>query len=323
MLEGIRDKVERLADTFNKKSFRRGVLGVALLGAAGFGASVFVDQLNGPQTADYGPRADLRPVLVEAARQQAALQEWRENWQSVCYVAGQPVETAAARGANQAREFLQRLSHDDLVGGQAVRALEQLGTAICMNDSQNARDAVFIDATNSMTIRSAGDAHRQMIHVLEESRHAVQKTQGMVGAINTTFQESLRAAFALEADAAATTILAAYRLQGRGDQSLWQTISYDLTYIDMKTAFLEEIVRSGDEMRATRAVFDAWYENPARLQQVYSDVKTRFANERAWPVERPYLEKLPSNFFERLGELGDGSNYGANQSRRISQHHKF
>ncbi|MDP2206242.1 MAG: hypothetical protein Q8K65_08045 [Alphaproteobacteria bacterium] len=321
MFEGIRDKVEGLADTFNKKSFRRVVLGVALLGAAGFGANLYVDHQNAPHSADYGPRADLRPVLVEAARQQAALQEWKENWQTVCYVAGQPVETASARGANQAREFLQKMAQEELVGGQAVKALEQLGTAICINDSRNAWDAVFIDATNSLTVRSDLAAPRQMLHVLEESRHAVQKTQGMVGTINTTFQETLRAAFALEADATATAMLAAYRLQAKGETSVWQTIAYDLSYIDMKAAFLGEMLKSGDEMKATRAVFDAWYDSPMRLQQTYSQTRARFENEKRWPVERPYLEKLPSNFFDRLGEMGDGSNYGANQSKNISKHH--
>lgn len=321
MLDGIRDKVERLADTFNKKSFRRGVLGVALLGAVGFGASLYVDHLDAPHSADYGQRTALTPVLVEAARQQHALQEWKENWQTVCYVAGQPVETASTRGANQARDFLQKMSQEDLVGGQAVKSLEQLGTAICLSDSRNARNATFVDPTNIMTVNTAIAGPRQLFHVLEESRHAVQKTQGMVGSINTTFQETLRATFALEADATATAILAAYRLQAKGDPSIWQMLAYDLDHIDLKTAFLGEIFKSGDEMKATRAVFEAWYEKPMRLKQVYAQVRTRFENEKIWPVERPYLEKLPSNFFDKLGELGDGRNYGANQSKRISQHH--
>lgn len=322
MLHGVRDKVERLSEVFNKKSFRRGVLGAVLVGGiVGFSATPFMDFLNAPDKAGYGPRADLTPVLVDAARQQAALQEWKQNWQSVCYVAGQPEQADSTRHTERARQFLERMSRDELVGKQAVNALEQLRTAVCINESDRARSVVYIDATNSLTIRSSLDPSNQLLHVLEEARHAVQKTQGMVGSINTTFEESLRAGFALEADAVATTILAASRMRAQGDFSLWQTLSGSGLYIDLKTRFEGEMLLHGDEMKATRAVFDAWYDHPARLKEVYSDVRTRLQNERMWPVERPYLEKLPSNFFDQLGNLGDGRNYGANKSPRLSQRH--
>jgi hypothetical protein len=322
VFEQIRDKIEGIRDVFNKKAVRRGMLGVVLVGAVSMGGNLFMGYLDAPRSASSGPQADIRPVLVEAARQQATLKEWNENWQSICHIAGQPDVAGSTPAVNKARDFLQKMAQEELVGAQAVKVLEQLGTAICINQSPKARNAIFIDATNTLTVSSRLAGNRQLFHVLEESRHAVQQSQGMMGSINTTFEETLRASFALEADASATAILAASRLRAKGDFSLWEMLSHDLTYIDLKTTFLGEMLKHGDEMKATRAVFDAWYDNPMRLREVYDQVRVRLQNEKHWPVERPYFEKLPSNFFDKLGELGDGSNYGANKSPNINKHFK-
>jgi len=314
--------LKKLKEIFNKKSVRAGVLGVALVGAGVGGYLYMNDDDDRTRSASYGPPAVVAPFALDRSKQEAALNEWRPNWQSICHIPGAPGDTVPIVRNPRMEDILRKMSEETLVGRQAVMALQGMGTAVCENNSKNALQAAFIDATNSLTISSHIDPTWQFFYAMRESRHAVQQAQGMWGSVSTTFEESLRIAYAMEADAAATTILAASRLRDRGDASMWNTIGYNAIYSDLKNVFARTMVYENDEMKAAKAVFEAWYENPRRMQLVYNEVLTRRENEKRWPVERPYFEKLPSNFFDKLGELGDGSNYGANKSPNIHKHFK-
>jgi len=310
--------LKKLKEIFNKRSVRAGVLGVALLGA-GAGGYLY---MNGNDGASEGAAAAvITPYTVAAGKQESVLQEWNDNWRSICYVAGQPAEVPVSPRAEQMRKLLQRMTEEELVGGQAVRTLEQLGTAMCLNDHKQARSAAYGDATNVLTVKSGLEPRGKLFHALNEARHAVQQTQGMLGSVNTTLEENVRITFALEADAMATTVLAAWRLRERGDRELWQFLQggHDS---DLTTVFAAHMVGERDEMAATRAVFNAWYSKETRIHAAFQDALTRERNQEVWPVERPYFEKLPSNFFDRLGELGDGRNYGANKSPMLKQRYR-
>jgi len=304
--------LQKLKEIFNKKSVRAGVLGVALLGAGAGGYLYMNDDGNAPADA-------ITPFTITVAKQESVLREWNENWHSICYIAGQPAEEPVSPRAEQMRTLLHKMAEEDLVGGQAVRTLEQLGTAMCLNDSRLARPAAYGETTNMLTVKSSLDPSWKLLYALNEARHAVQQTQGMLGSVNTTLEESARIAFALEADATATTVLAAWRLRQKGDGELWQHLVRDMNYNDLAAVFSQNMAQNKDEMTATRAVFDAWYGKASRIEAEFQNVLARERSQERWPVSRPYFEKLPPNFFDRLGELGDGRNYGANQSPLLKQ----
>lgn len=306
--------LQKLKEIFNKKSVRAGVLGAALLGA-GAGGYLY---MNGDENV-FGAAGGITPYTAPAGKQESALKEWNENWRSICYIAGQPAEEPLSPRAEQMRALLQKMAEEELIGGQAVRTLEQLGTAMCLNDHRQSRTAAYGDVTNVLTVKSSLEPSWRLLYALNEARHAVQQTQGMLGSVNTTLEESARISFALEADATATTVLAAWRLREKGDVELWQHLAYDMHYNDLAVVFSQSMVQNKDEMAATRAVFDAWYGKAARIEEEFRNVLARERNQQLWTVERPYFEKLPSNFFDRLGELGDGRNYGANKSPLLKQ----
>lgn len=312
----IYDSISKFAGKFNKKNVSIGLVSATVMAAAA-GYMYWDINRDGYERASNGPPATIAPFVAEAGRQQAALTEWRQNWQSVCFVEGQ--DAALNREQARLRTAMQKLGQEELVGKPALAALSELRTAVCINDAPRALDAVYIDATNILTVRQNQSEGWLMAHALGEARHAVQQRQGLRGSINTTFEENVRIGFALEADAVATTVLAAARLNAKGESALWQAISQDPLYADLIHVFHATVNNTKSEIEATRAVFDAWYDTAARLRHSYQDTLQRTQNERRWPVDRPFFEKLPSNFFERLGELGDGTNYGANQSPRIQK----
>lgn len=313
----ITDSISKFTDKFNKKNLRIGLVSAAVMAAAA-GYMYWDIKQDGYERASNGPAATITPYVVEAERQQAALTQWRQNWQSICFVEGQE-QAVRNREAARVQTALQKLGQEELVGKPAVEALAALRTAVCINDSPKALEAAYIDATNILTVGPNQTEGWLMGNALLEARHAVQQRQGMRGSINTTFEENVRIGFALEADAVATTILAAARMNAKGESALWQAISHDPIYADLVHVYHANMNNTKSEAQATRAVFDAWYDGAARLRHSYHDTLQRTQNEKRWPVDRPFFDKLPSNFFERLGELGDGTNYGANQSPRIQK----
>jgi len=307
--------LQKLKEVFNKKSVRVAVLGAALVGA-GVGGFHYMNGTNGDETGV----GRIVPFSITTAKQEAILNEWNENWRSVCYIAGQPVEEPVSPRAEQIRTLLQKMAEEELIGGQAVRALQAQETAVCFNNSPRALHAAYSDTNNILMVRDRLDPQWQVYYMLKEARHAVQQRQGLQGSVNTTLEESTRIAFALEADAVATTVLAAWRLREKGDPSLWQNFMAHTKYNDLAMTFAKSMHQDKDEMTATRATFDAWYSKAVRMESAFRDVVlVRERNQQLWTVERPYFEKLPSNFFQRLGELEDGRNYGANRSPLLDQ----
>jgi hypothetical protein len=309
--------LQKLKEIFNKKSVRAAVLGTALVGA-GVGGYHYMNA-----SSDEAGLGTIIPFSITAAKQEAILTEWDENWRNICYIPGQALEEPLPPRVEQMRTLLKKMAEEDLVGGQAARVLEEQGTAICLNDNPKSWPAAYGDTTNILTVKARLDPSWQLYYALSEARHAVQQRQGLQGSVNTTIEESTRIVFALEADATATTILAAWRLRESGDPTLWQHFERDTKYKDLANLFSRSMFRDKDEMTATRLVFDAWYGKAQRMEAAFVDVETRERNQILWPVNRPYFEKLPSNFFDRLGELGDGSNYGANKSPLLKQRFKI
>jgi hypothetical protein len=309
--------LQRLKEIFNKKSVRAAVLGAAVLGAGVGGYHYMTGDGDRAGTVSYGPPAVIVPFSVEPAKQEAALDEWQPDWRRICHMTAEAQDTLPAVRIQAVEDLLARMSEEELVGAQAVTALRSLGTAVCLNGHRNALQAAFVDATNVLTVKRELDPSWQLFHVIREARHAVQQTQGMRGSINTTREEAVRIAFALEADAVATTVLAASRLRRTGNVTLWNMLDHDTLYADLKSTFTLTMLNENDEMKAAQAVFSAWYTDTRRLQRVYDEVLVREQNEQRWPVERPYFEQVPYNFFDRLGELGDGRNYGAGQSPHL------
>ncbi len=299
-----------------KKYLRLGLLSATLLGA-GLGYHYLKDD-----------RVDLESIppvtFVQGEVQAEKLQAWRENWRDMCVIPGQraqpdstlqPSDTTETR---KIREVLAQLEREELVGVGLVRNLKDNGTALCVDPAPGNKHTYYNDMLNTIFIkRGLNDSHLLM-QVVHESRRAMQKSQGMLG--RTRIQDELermRADFALEADVMATTTLVAWRLnqQGRGD--LWKLMRGNPIYSDLPTVFTRTILETQDEKKATLAAFDRWYAHETRMSEAYKEVyfvRSVTGQERR---HLPATEKIPNGFFNHLGDLPDGTNYGANKSPSI------
>lgn len=294
-----------------RKFLRLGLLSATLLAAGGIGYNIW-DSRDKGEPIESVPQT----VMVTAEHQQMRLQEWRENWRDVCYFPGQQEPQSTAHRA--IRDVLQELQREQLLGAGLVKTLGDMGTAICVDNAPGSKMTYYNDSWNSIFIRRGQSGSHLLMQVVHEARRVQQKEQGMLGRIKLTdTHQRLRMDFALEADVAATTTLVAWRMQQSGRGDLWNLLRSSPLYNDLPTVFTRAILDGKDEKAATLDVFERWYTRETRMHEAYQERKHATFMAGVDRRDIPSYEYVPQGFFNRLGELPDGSNYGANKSPTI------
>lgn len=309
-----------IKDTFNarsaKKYLRIGLLGATLLGA-GIGYHMLKDDRPDIESIPMAP--------VLAGEQQAAkLTEWKENWREMCLIPGAPsapdsiVQGPDSAQIRQIKNVLERIESEPVVGAGLVKNLRDMGTAICVNPARGVKHTYYDDMKNTIFVKHGLNDGLLLIEMAHESRRAMQKAQGMRGRLLIQDgMEKMNVDFALEADVVATTALLGWRMKEQGKPQLWKLLTTSPYFDDVNTAFLGTLLKTKDEKQATLAAFEQWYTGANRMR--LADQEIQYVRIMTGLDRRhlPAAEKSPKGFFERLGELPDGSNYGANKSPSI------
>lgn len=310
----------RLKDKFNtrsvKKALRIGLLGATVLGV-GIGYHLMQDDRPNIESIPHAP------VLMGEA-QAAKLDAWRENWREMCVIPGAPdaldslVQGGDTTQTRKIKNVLERIEAEPVVGAGLVQNLKDMGTAICVNPSRGVKHSYYDDMKNTIFIKHGLNNDHLLLEMVHESRRAMQKSQGMLGRLRVQDEmEKMNVDFALEADVVATTALLGWRMHEQGKPQLWKMLTTSPYFDDVSTTFLGKFLETRDEKQATLAAFEHWYTGENRMSLAYKEIEfVRGAtgqDRRHLPAE----EKSPKGFFERLGELPDGSNYGANKSPSI------
>ncbi|WP_372920769.1 DUF6782 family putative metallopeptidase, partial [Roseovarius sp.] len=101
-------------------------------------------------------------------------------------------------------------------------ALESRRPEICLDDSLTDAHG-YLDATGARLVLSADlPAPMQRLVLLHELRHLWQVQTGACPAAGLSMQEHARAVMAMEADACAISLLAAWHLREAGDLAVWE-----------------------------------------------------------------------------------------------------
>ncbi len=294
-----------------RKFLRLGLLSATLLAAGGIGYNVWDGRDKGEPIESVPPVA-----VVTSEHQEMRLQEWRENWRDVCYIPGKQEPQSTAH--REIREVLRELEREQLVGAGLVKTLNEMGTAICVDNAPGSKVTYYNDSWNSIFIRRGQSGSHLLMQVTHEARRVQQKQQNMLGRIKLTdTHQRLRMDFALEADVIATTTLVAWRMQQSGRGDLWNLLRSNPLYNDLPTVFTGAILEGKDEKGATLAVFERWYTRETRMHEAYQERKHVTFMAGTDRRDIPSYEFVPKGFFDRLGELPDGTNYGANKSPTI------
>ena len=287
--------IQKISSLFNAKSLKRAGLGFVL--AAGL---------------PLAAQADDATARVFPPQQAEILARWNSNFEDLCLLPGDLAKQTPAAG--RIRDILGELESSGTVGLGLAQTLQNLDTPVCLDPRSGRIDGFYADTWNVVFLKEDQPMDKTLLVLFHEARHAVQKTQGIIGAITTGRADAVQLAYAVEADAVAVAALAAWQMKEAGDDSVWETMKGEQLYGDIPRVFENHMTAGGTTTSATLAAFEQWYASPIRLQAYLHQTMQSYAAARAERPDAPYHEKLPDGFFNRLGDMPDGQNYGAKSS---------
>lgn len=151
------------------------------------------------------------------------------------------------------------------------KALRSQTPLFCLDDSLVEEQGYFEPKSRRIVLRQGLDPALQLAVLVHEVRHLEQYGRDVCPTVDLTLTDYVRTRQALEADAAAISLLVAWDLRASGDAAPWEALASWPTHGDLTTRFAAEMTASGDPARATAAAFAAWFDNSER-REIYAFV---------------------------------------------------
>jgi hypothetical protein len=151
-----------------------------------------------------------------------------------------------------------------------AESLADQAPTLCIDDSLYDAQGFFEPRTNRIVLRAGLDPDMQLAILLHELRHLQQFASDDCPTIAMALSDYVRLRMALEADAAAIGVFAAWKLQQAGRPGPLEQLQSWPTHDDLVTRFKAEIeATGGDEVAATSATYAQWFESEDR-RAIYS-----------------------------------------------------
>jgi len=185
---------------------------------------------------------------------------------------------------------------------------------ICLVKIADDAHGVF-DATTKNVLLERGLSDGLLAGILlHELRHADQFNRGFCPSNDVSMEENARGVAAMEADASATSLMAAWELRQKGRPAAWNALALWDTQKDIAEAFSREMSRSGDTSLAVSAAFSQWYASEYRTESYYIASCSDYLDRQDTEHLLPSYDLLPGDFLDNLCTLPDGSVYPCEDS---------
>lgn len=191
-----------------------------------------------------------------------------------------------------------------------ARSLADQAPGLCIDDSLYDVQGFYEPRTNRIVLRAGLHPDMQLAILLHELRHLEQFASDSCPTLDLRFSDYVRLRMALEADAAAVGVYAAWKLTQAGRPGPLEQLQSWPTHDDLVTRFKAEIAASGDEVAATAATYVQWFESEER-RAIYSfAICSNYLD--ALDIEKlpPGKGTLADDIAARLCILPDGRPYG-------------
>lgn len=188
-------------------------------------------------------------------------------------------------------------------------ALRGRGPDICLSRHLHEEHG-YMEADGGRIVLNArlGDAMLLAI-LLHELRHLDQSATAICPPPDLSMQETARAVLALEADASAVMLLAAWWLREQGDAAAWRAIGDWPSARDIAERFAADMAAGGTPASAASAAFDQWYRDPERVEQYYLSSCSDYLARQEETKALPRYQLVPPDYFAQLCHLPDGTPY--------------
>lgn len=188
-------------------------------------------------------------------------------------------------------------------------ALEARRPAICLKDQ--GMDALgFLEVSGKRIVLDIGlRPGLQKLILLHELRHLDQMHHGACPTPELSMRANALAVMAMEADASAVSMLAAWFLREQGDPAAWRAALAWPSQADIARSFETVMNESGDLAAATSVAFSQWFESDTRRESYYIAACSDYTEAQDRTKRVPQYRALPNEFWQGLCRLPDGARY--------------
>lgn len=181
--------------------------------------------------------------------------------------------------------------------------------ALCFADTLDGAEGYY-DAEGSRIVLRSGLSRALLAGILlHELRHLDQFTRGYCPSNDVSMQENAKAVFAMEADASAVSLMAAWMLGESGHPAIWDALANWQSQRDIADRFAAEMHQGGDMLAALKGAFDQWYSSEERTESYYLMSCADYLDRQDESKLLPNYRLLPENFFEDLCSLSGDLDY--------------
>ena len=182
--------------------------------------------------------------------------------------------------------------------------------SLCINDTLYDMQGYFEPGTNRIVLRAGLDPDMQLAILLHELRHLEQFASEACPTVAMTLSDYMRLRMALEADASAIGVYAAWRLQQAGRPGPLEQLQAWSTHQDLVTRFMAEIAATGgDEVAATSATYAQWFESEDRRAMYAFAICSNYLDALDIQNLPPGKATITDDYAARLCILPDGRPY--------------
>lgn len=205
--------------------------------------------------------------------------------------------------------LVQRLTRTLAPYPAMARALVEEAPTLCLNDSLVEEQGYFEPKTNRIVLNSTLTEDFQLAILIHEVRHLEQYGRGVCPTISYRFNDYVRARLALEADASTVGIYIAWQLRAAGEPGPWETLASWPSHEDLVARFAAEIAAGADEVTATSATFEQWFEVADRREMYTFAICSNYLDALDREKVVAGEARLPDDYAAQLCVLPDGRPY--------------
>lgn len=184
------------------------------------------------------------------------------------------------------------------------------GVSLCVDPGAIQCRGYFEPEPNVIAVAAGLTRADKTLIIAHELRHLDQKRRGFGLSLDVDMDEHVRLTYAMEADAQAFVTMFAWSARTSGHPELWKAILRLEHYEDIPEAFAAAMKGDATTTEAMRAAFAAWFTSSWRLEQYYLSAGGNYLDQLDERHAIRRFDPLPSDAFNRLCLMPDGSEYG-------------
>lgn len=262
----------------------------------------------------------LKPIAVSVTsrdNQKVDLSLWHQHYQERCYFGDR--DNLKTEHTKLIENLVRLINKEPRIADYLFSASDKLHTAFCVDERDDETRGYYDFNFNIIGLKENLGLYEKLIIFMHELRHIFQFSRGYCNSLKYDIDEIIRMNFAIEADVQAVVTLYAWRMKQIEIDEVWNALLGFRNYSDIAEEFENEIISSGDEFKATNAVFKQWYKSEWRVEKYFKCSYSWYVDMLdETKLHQQYL-KLPDKYFTTLCLLPGDENYGCHNSDEIKE----